>query len=63
VYVAMNGGFDGYISNLWYHNNALGTAAIQNLVSKGPNTKMVGGEGLNIKNSDYLSTRWYFNGN
>ena len=34
VYVAMNGGFDGYISNLWYYNYSLGTAAIQNIVNR-----------------------------
>jgi hypothetical protein len=32
VLVAMNGGFDGYISNLWYYNYALGTSAIQSIV-------------------------------
>jgi hypothetical protein len=60
VYVAMNGGFNGYISNLWYYNYALGTSAIQSIASKGPNTKMVGSDGMNQKNSDYLSLRWYF---
>jgi len=62
VYVGMNGGFDGYISNLWYHNYALGTAAIQNLVSKGPNTKMIGSNGMNLKDANYLSLRWFFKG-
>jgi hypothetical protein len=62
VYVGMNGGFDGYISNLWYHNYALGTAAIQNLVSRGPNTKMLGNNGMNLKDSNYLSLRWFFKG-
>jgi len=62
VYVGMNGGFDGYISNLWYHNYALGTAAIQNLVRKGPNTKMQGSNGMNLKESNYLSLRWFFKG-
>jgi hypothetical protein len=61
VYVAMNGGFNGYISNLWYYNYALGTSAIQGLSSAGPNTKMVGTNGLNMKNSNYLSLDWYFN--
>lgn len=63
VYVGMNGGFDGYISNLWYYNYALGTSAIQNLVKNGPNTKMVDGTG-NIDNNlfNYLSLRWYFRG-
>jgi len=63
VYVAMNGGFNGYISNLWYYNYALGTAAIQNLVTKGPNTNMIGSTGMNDKNADYLSLRWFFYGN
>jgi hypothetical protein len=62
VYVAMNGGFDGYISNLWYYNYALGTAAIQNLANRGPNTKMLGNNGMSMKDSNYLSLRWFFAG-
>jgi hypothetical protein len=62
VYVAMNGGFNGYISNLWYYNYALGTASIQNLVSRGPNTKMIGSNGMNDTQADYLSLRWFFYG-
>jgi hypothetical protein len=62
VYVGMNGGFDGYISNLWYYNYALGTLAIQNLVKGGPNTKMLGSNGMNLKDSNYLSLRWFFFG-
>lgn len=62
VYVGMNGGFDGYISNLWYYNYALGTAEIQSLASKGPNTKMTGSNGINSKMTDYLSMRWFFYG-
>jgi len=63
VYVTMNGGFDGYVSNLWYYNYALGIAAIQNLVSSGPNTKIVSGSNMSYNNNqetDYLSLRWYF---
>jgi hypothetical protein len=62
VYVAMNGGFDGYVSNLWYYNYGLGTAEIQDVVNKGPNTKMIGGNGLTDKMYDYLSLRWFFYG-
>ena len=62
VFVAMNGGFNGYISNLWYYNYSLGTAAIQQLVARGPNTKMIGSSGLNDKSRDYLSLRWFFYG-
>ena len=62
VYVAMNGGFDGYVSNLWYYNYALGTAAIQNLVIRGPNTKLIGNTGMSDKRANYLSLRWFFSG-
>jgi hypothetical protein len=62
VYIAPNGGFSGYISNLWYYNYALGTAEIAKLTSKGPNTYMKGPNGLNIKKPDYLSLRWFFYG-
>lgn len=62
VYIAANGGFDGYISNLWYYNYALGTSAIQRLVSSGPNTAFTGSNAMQQKNPDYLSLRWYFYG-
>jgi hypothetical protein len=63
VYVAMNGGFDGYISNLWYYNYALGTTAIQNLVNGGPNTKMISSStSMSIPVYNYLSLRWFFAG-
>jgi hypothetical protein len=62
VYVAMNGGFNGYISNLWYYNYALGTAAIQKIAANGPNTKMIGNSGMSDKFFDYLSLRWFFFG-
>ena len=64
VYVGMNGGFSGYVSNLWYYNYSLGTTAIQNLVRSGPNTKMQNSNtsALNLQNPDYLSLRWFFYG-
>jgi hypothetical protein len=62
VFVALNGGFDGYISNLQYYNYALGTTAIQKLVSNGPNTTMTSSSGLNDKTINYLSLRWFFTG-
>jgi hypothetical protein len=62
VYVAMNNGFNGYISNLWYYNYALGILAIQELVKNGPNTTMTDNSSMNMKNPNYLSLRWYFNG-
>ena len=62
VYVGMNGGFAGYISNLWYYDYGLGTGEIEKITSKGPNTKMTGSNGMDIKNSNYLSLRWFFYG-
>jgi len=59
VFVAMNGGFNGYISNLWYYNYALSTSAIQSIVSSGPNTKMANANGVNIKDANYLALNWY----
>ena len=63
VYVASQGGFSGYISNLWYYNYALGTAEINRLVNKGPDTSMTGGNAIDLKDADYLSLRWFFYGN
>jgi hypothetical protein len=62
VYVAMNGGFNGNISNLWYYNYALGTSKIQDIASDGPNTRMIGTSGMSDNTFDYLSLRWFFYG-
>ena len=62
VYLAMNGGFSGNISNLWYYNYALGTSKIQDIASDGPNTTMIGNTGMSDKAFDYLSLRWFFYG-
>jgi hypothetical protein len=64
VFVAGNGGFNGYISNLWYYNYALGTSDIANISSKGPNTTLTSTSSLNtvLKDPNYLSLRWYFYG-
>ena len=64
VFVAMNGGFAGYISNLWYYNYALGVSDIHKLFVKGPNTKMLNSSSasaMNAKLNNYLSLRWFFN--
>jgi len=62
VYVAANGGFSGYISNLWYYNYALGTNEIQKMVKKGPNRTMTGNDAMTSNNTNYLSLRWFFYG-
>ena len=61
VYMSMNGGFQGNTSNLWYYDHAIGVSKIQDIVSKGPNTRLVD---QNMLGSIpyYLSLRWFFAG-
>ena len=61
VYVSMNGGFSGFISDLHYFNSALGTNKIQNIIDKGPDLTM---NKKDKKGNEprYLSTRWFFSG-
>lgn len=61
VYVAMNGGFDGYISELQYFNSDIGLARINAIVTGGPNLKMTD-TNLTESAPHYLSTRWYYTG-
>jgi len=64
VYVAMNGGFNGYISNLWYFSKALNSVDIQRIAFRGPNTTTNNSNtnfsGLKLRYPNYLSLRWYF---
>ena len=59
VYTSMNGGFNGYISNLHYWDYGLGLRAIQNIIDEGPNMKM---QDSNMLESEprYFSLRWFF---
>ena len=61
VFVGMNGGFSGYISDLRYFNYGLGTGKIQSIVDSGPNLKMLG-QNMNDSDPKYLSLRWFFMG-
>ena len=64
VYMSMNGGFNGYSSNLWYFDKALQPGAILNVVKQGPNTNMLGGNNsLDTNVPPYFSLRWYFQKN
>lgn len=65
VYIAPDGGFSGYISNLWYYDYALNPIDIRSLVSRGPNTKLIqsAAQDIRIKDPNYLSLRWFFFGN
>lgn len=60
VNVAINNGFNGVMSSLRYYNTALGTRAIANIVSEGPNLKAIGASGGAPGLTDYLSMRWFY---
>ena len=61
VWVTLNGGFDGYVSELRYFARAIGLARIQSIVDSGPNLKIKGND-LTAAVPHYLSARWYFSG-
>jgi hypothetical protein len=63
VYVAMNGGFNGKISNLWYYNYAIGTKEINDINGAGANTKVATTSGLNTATvPNYTPLSYYFGG-
>ena len=63
VHVAANGGFPGFISNLFYYKYALSISEIQRLNNYGPNLNLIQGSGkYENTTADYLSLRWYFGG-
>jgi hypothetical protein len=62
VFVAMNGGFSGYISSLRYFSSSIGVNDIQSIVSSGPNLKTIGDKLINSQ-PNYLSMRWFFENN
>ena len=57
VYVNMNGGFEGLLSDLWYHDHGLNASEIQKIVNNGPNMTM--DKSMDIF-PPYLSLKWYF---
>lgn len=61
LHINLNGGFDGFLSNIKYWNYAIGTFEIDNMVNDGPNLKMSKEESLTKSKPDYLSNKWYFN--
>lgn len=62
VNVSLNGGFNGYLSQLTYYNRAIGVAQIQDIVYNGPNLKSSNDALVNNK-PRYLAERWYFDQN
>ena len=62
VNIALNGGFNGVLSDLWYWNKTLSIFEIQNLFARGPNTYSSNSTANSYKNkpkSNYLSLDYY----
>ena len=59
VYVGLNGGFAGNISQLQYFAYAIGANKIQEIIDAGPNLTALDTD-LNDTNANYLSFRWFF---
>ena len=64
VFVAMNGGFDGNLSDLRYYDYSMGLNEIYGLSTMGPNLTISSSNSasLLLRTADYLSLRWYFYG-
>ncbi len=60
VYVAMNGGFNGYISKLRYFDYAIQPGEIQYVNYWGPSNALSITSDLQFMSNPYLSLRWYF---
>uniref|UniRef100_A0A6C0LV59 LamG-like jellyroll fold domain-containing protein n=1 Tax=viral metagenome TaxID=1070528 RepID=A0A6C0LV59_9ZZZZ len=64
VYTGLNGGFSGYISNLWYFDYGLGTTEIDKIIKKGADTTMSGNNrSLSLSRPNYLSFKWFLRNN
>ena len=61
LYVNLNGGFSGNMSNLKYYNYAIGTYEVEKIVSNGPNLKMRKDDNIRKSAPSYLSPQWYHN--
>lgn len=57
VYVNMNNGFNGLLSDLWYHDYALSGTQIDEIVAAGPDMTMTDSTNIFPK---YLSLNWFF---
>ena len=60
LYVNLNGGFGGNISNLKYYNYAIGTFEIHKITSHGPDLTINKDTSLKQSKPFYLSSQWYF---
>lgn len=57
VFVNMNGGFSGHLSDLWYHDYALSGTGIMQIVRDGPDMSTMEQKWVT---PPYFSLQWYF---
>jgi len=62
IYVGLNGGFNGNVSDLRYYNYEVSNFQVNYITSQGPNRKAVG-KFMSDKDTTYLSSKWFFAGN
>jgi|TARA_B110000858_G_scaffold57183_1_gene66654 hypothetical protein len=60
ININMNGGFDGFMSNLKYYNYSIGTFEIDSIVTSGPNLKMSDGSSIKTSKPYYLANDWFY---
>jgi hypothetical protein len=60
VYVNMNHGFNGLLSDLWYHDYALSGTQIEQIVDAGPDMTMDDNTSVF---PNYFSLNWFFENN
>jgi hypothetical protein len=59
VYTGMNGGFDGYLSNMRYYDNAIETREIDKILTEGINLVNFSPRPTRNDKTNYLSTSWF----
>ena len=59
VFVTMNGGFQGYVSQLQYFDHAVSIHTINSLVKSGPNMSMKDDDMMTKTKPYYLSSSWF----
>ena len=59
VYTGLNGGFDGYISNMRYYNEAIGTREIENILKRGTSLINLSPRPTRDDSTNYLSYSWF----
>ena len=61
VYIGKNGGFAGFVSNLWYYNRAIGTKMINDIYKGGANVNLLNDKAKNASGGSSTEGGWFDN--